>query len=183
MNGALETRPAIELRAPSSGRLEGYCAVFNAMSRDLGGFTESIQPGAFSRSLADADHIMALYDHDRKSVLGRVGAGTLRLQENQRGLFFEVDLPPTQTAKDLAVLVERRDVAGASFAFTIPKGGDHWTEVNGKPHRSLLDVSLHEITITSVPAYPDTTVAKRNLQQHVYVPVRLAHAQRYLETI
>jgi HK97 family phage prohead protease len=126
---------------------------------------------------------MALYGHDEKSVLGRVGSGTLRLQENQRGLFFEVDLPPTQVARDLAALVERRDVAGASFAFTVPKGGDHWSEVNGKPHRSLLDVSLHEITVTSNPAYVDTTVAKRNLRQHVYVPVRLAHAQRYLETI
>ena len=182
MNGPIETRPAYELRAPSPDRLEGYAAVFNAVSRDLGGFTESIKPGAFTRSLSDSDDVMALYDHDQKSVLGRVGAGTLRLRQDQRGLWFEVDLPATQVAKDLTVLVERRDITGASFAFSVRQGGDHWSELNGKPHRSLLDLDLHEITITSNPAYVDTQVAKRGLAQ-IYVPVRLRHAQRYLETL
>ena len=182
MNGPIEIRRAYEIRAPSSDRLEGYAAVFNAVSRDLGGFTESIKPGAFTRSLADADNVMALYDHDQKSVLGRVGSGTLRLHEDQRGLWFEVDLPATQIAKDLTVLVERRDITGASFAFSVPKGGDYWTEVNGKAHRNLLDVTLHEITVTSNPAYVDTQVAKRGLAQ-IYVPVRLKNAQRYLETL
>jgi hypothetical protein len=182
MNGPIETRPAYELRAPSTGRLEGYAAVFNAMSRDLGGFTESIQPGAFTRSLADADNVMALYEHEQKSVLGRVGSGTLRLREDQRGLFFEVDLPPTQVARDLTALIERRDITGASFAFSVPKGGDYWSEVNGKAHRNLIDVTLHEITVTSNPAYVDTSVARRHLQ-HVYVPVRLRNAHRFMETL
>ena len=86
------------------------------------------------------------------------------------------------TAKDLAALVERRDVSGASFAFSVPKGGDFWSEMDGKPHRSLLDVTLHEITVCSNPAYPDTEVARRALE-FAYVPVRLKHAQRYLETL
>jgi len=182
----METRRAYELRQEGNNRLSGYAAVFGAVSRDLGGFTESIREGAFTRTLSDGDNILALYGHDDKSILGRVGAGTLKLREDQRGLWFEIDLPPTSTAKDLAALVERRDVAGASFAFTVPKGGDHWSELNGKPHRQLLDVSLHEITITGNPAYPDTTVAKRGLRQHVYVPVRLKklkNAQRFMETV
>lgn len=182
MNGPIEIRPAHELRSPGNGQLSGYAAVFNAVSRDLGGFTESIKPGAFTRSLASSENVLALYDHDQKSVLGRVGAGTLRLHEDQRGLWFEVDLPATSTAKDLAALVERRDVSGASFAFSVPKGGDYWSEHQGRPHRSLLDVTLHEITVTSNPAYPDTTVAKRRME-YVYVPMRLKHAQRYLETL
>jgi len=182
MNGAIETRPTHELRAPSTGRLEGFAAVFDCLSRDLGGFHERIQRGAFSRTLADADNILALYDHDQKSVLGRVGSGTLRLKETERGLWFEVDLPPTQTAKDLSALVERRDITGASFAFSVPMGGDFWSELNGKPLRSLLDVTLHEITVTSNPAYVDTTVARRHLQ-HIYVPVRLKNAQRFMETL
>ena len=86
MNGPIETRPTHELRSPANGMLAGYAAVFDAVSRDLGGFTESIQQGAFRRSLADSEHILALYDHDQKSVLGRVGSGTLRLREDDRGL-------------------------------------------------------------------------------------------------
>jgi len=175
----LERRTAVELRATSPGRLEGYAAVFNAPSHDLGGFVERVRPGAFARSLKAADSIRALYDHDRASVLGRVGAGTLRLTEDQRGLRFEIDLPETSVGKDLAVLVERGDVAGASFAFRVPEGGDEWRNGTDGVERDLLDIDLHEITVTADPAYPDTSVAKRRM------PVlhhRLALALRYLET-
>ncbi|MCP5415138.1 MAG: HK97 family phage prohead protease, partial [Chromatiaceae bacterium] len=111
-----ERRVAAELRASQSGRLEGYAAVFGVSSHDLGGFREIVRSGAFARSLKSSGHVRALYDHDGRSVLGRVGAGTLRLAEDTRGLHFEIDLPPTTVGKDLAVLVERGDVAGASFA-------------------------------------------------------------------
>lgn len=180
--GAIEIRAAHDLRVSDSGRLEGYAAVFNHESQDLGGFTESVRPGAFARSLGDPASILALYDHDRKNVLGRVGAGTLRLMEDARGLSFSIDLPPTTTGRDLGALVERGDVQGASFAFTVPKGGDSWVRRGNKFHRELLDVNLHEITITASPAYLDTSVAKRMLP-HIIFPVRLSLAQKFLETI
>lgn len=182
MNGALEVRTAVELRATSAGRLEGYAAVFGTPSQDLGGFTESVRPGAFARSLASPAGILALYDHDTRSILGRVGAGTLRLAEDSRGLHFEVDLPKTSIGSDLSVLVQRGDVAGASFAFTTPAGGDHWSLRGGDPHRELLDVDLHEITVTANPAYLDTEVAKRSLFSY-RLPTRLQLAQRYMETV
>jgi len=178
---SMERRNAIELRMPSPGRLVGYAAVFDKRSRDLGGFTESVHPGAFTRSLGNSENVMALYDHDGKSVLGRVGAGTLKLEEDERGLRFEIDLPPTTVGKDLAALVERNDVAGASFAFTVPKGGDKWRTEDRSVHRELLEVNLHEITITGNPAYPDTSVAKRH-SLFIY-PVRLSLAMRYMETV
>ena len=182
MNGALEVRSAVELRATGAGRLEGYAAVFGASSQDLGGFTESIRPGAFKRSLASPAAILALYDHDSRSILGRVGAGTLRLMEDTRGLQFEIDLPKTTIASDLSVLVQRGDVAGASFSFTTPKGGDHWSLRHDKPHRELIDVNLHEITVTASPAYLDTEVAKRSMFAY-RLPTRLQLAQRYMETV
>ncbi|MCG7985652.1 MAG: HK97 family phage prohead protease [Candidatus Thiodiazotropha lotti] len=176
----MERRIAIELRMPSPGLLVGYAAVFDAQSRDLGGFTESVRSGAFTRSLSNADHICALYDHDGKSVLGRVGAGTLKLEEDRRGLRFEIQLPPTSVGKDLAALVERQDVAGASFAFTVPKGGDTWHREGRALHRELREVNLHEITVTANPAYPDTTVAKRHIPaRHPRLNVALC----YLETV
>lgn len=191
MNGLkLEKRAARDgLRVSQTGQLVGYAAVFNRESKDLGNFTESIRPGAFSRSLENPSDILALYDHNGSSVLGRVGAGTVELREDDRGLYFEIELPPTSIGKDLGVLVERGDVHGASFAFTVPEGGEQWRTVNGKPHRELLDVILHEITITSNPAYADTVVSKRALSrsplfaESVVERMRLASLQRYLETV
>jgi len=188
----MEKRAAREgLRVSQTGRLVGYAAVFNRESKDLGQFTESIRPGAFSRSLETPSDILALYDHDQRSVLGRVGAGTVDLNEDDHGLYFEIDLPPTTIGKDLGVLVERGDVHGASFAFTVPEGGEQWRTVNGKPHRELLDVTLHEVTITSNPAYVDTEVSKR-FSNRLVAPLfsesldermRLACLSRYLETV
>lgn len=175
-----ELRNAVELRMSNNGQLMGYAAVFNKRSRDLGGFTESILAGAFQSSLQDADDVVALYDHDTRSVLGRVGSGTLRLEEDQRGLRFEIDLPPTTVGKDLAALVERKDVAGASFAFTVPEGGDKWITDARSVHREVSKVNLHEITVTPFPAYPDTTVAKRHLEN---TRPRLKLALRFMETV
>lgn len=159
----IEIRSGQGLRAASQGRLEGYAAVFNAPSHDLGGFREIIRNGAFRHTLADAKHVRALYDHDSRQVLGRVGANTLRLREMDAGLFFELDLPRTSYAKDLTALVERGDVSGCSFAFRVRENGDRWTRTDDGLMRELLDLELSEITITANPAYPDTTVAKRSI--------------------
>lgn len=182
MIGALEWRSAGELRVASLGRLAGYAAVFDAPSRDLGGFVEVIRAGAFRRTLRDAEHVRALYDHDSKQVLGRVGAKTLRVEEDARGLRFELDLPQTTYAKDVATLVERGDVAGASFAFRVAPGGERWQQSAQGVLRELLDVDLGEITITANPAYPDTSVAKRSLQSWLSKPDRTLR-RLYLDTL
>lgn len=161
----LEIRSGQHLQASPQGALTGYAAVFNSPSLDLGGFREIILPGAFKRSLATGEHVRALYNHNADQVLGRVGAGTLRLQEDETGLKFELDLPPTSYARDLAALVERGDVSGCSFGFTVRPGGEAWENRNGETVRILSALDLEEITITSRPAYPDTTVAKRSLPQ------------------
>ena len=157
----LEIRSGSSLQT-SNGKLVGYAAVFNAPSHDLGGFREVIKPGAFKRTLADSAHVRALNNHDSNQVLGRVGAGTLILNEDDAGLRFEIDLPATSYARDLATLVERGDVAGCSFAFRVRPGGEQWEESNGQTIRVLTALDLDEITVTANPAYPDTSVAKRN---------------------
>lgn len=174
----IERRYTAELRGGPTGVLSGYAAVFDAQSQDLGGFVEIVRPGAFRRTLAAADHVRALYDHNGGHVLGRVGAGTLRLAEDTRGLHFEVKLPQTTVARDLAVLVERGDVDGASFAFRVAPQGERWDARAAVPVRELLAVDLEEITITARPAYVDTSVALRSLPRH---PVTLR--RRYLETL
>ena len=116
-------------------------------------------------------------------ILGRRGAGTLGLTEDSKGLRFDLALPDTNAGRDLVVSVERGDVSGASFAFTIADGGERWSERGGKIVRELLDVNLHDISITAAPAYPDTSVAIRSLElwRSEQRP-RLARLSRFLET-
>ena len=180
-----ERRPALELRATGgkSPRLEGYAAVFDSPSEDLGGFVEYVRAGAFRRTLqSNRIDPLALVHHMPHLVLGRRSAGTLALSEDTRGLHFRVDLPDTTTARDIAVSVERGDIRGASFAFTVAEGGDRWTVADDAVTRDLLDVDLHEITITATPAYADTEVARRALLSILPRP-RLGRAKRFLETV
>jgi HK97 family phage prohead protease len=182
----IERRVAVELRAGGdkrSPRLVGHAAVYNSPSQDLGGFIEIVKPGAFTRTLTTDRDPLALVQHMPQLVLGRRSAGTLRLQEDQRGLAFEIDVPDTTTARDLLVSVERGDVRGASFAFSTPKGGDKWEMRGDQVVRELVDVDLHEITITAQPAYLDTEVARRSLQSFRFVAPRLRSLQRFLETV
>jgi HK97 family phage prohead protease len=186
MMAGIERRAAIELRAGGgkTPRLVGYAAVFDSPSQDLGGFTEIVKPGAFTRTLKSDRDPLALVQHMPQLVLGRRSAGTLRLTQDTRGLAFEIDVPDTTTARDLLVSVERGDVNGASFAFSTPKGGDVWQVRGDKVLRELRDVDLHEITVTPVPAYSDTSVARRALQSvSGHYPFRLGAVRRFLETV
>jgi HK97 family phage prohead protease len=175
----IEWRNAAEFRSAAPGRLEGYAAVYGAWSQDLGGFVERVERGAFDKSLSEPDRILALWDHDGRHVLGRVGVRTLRLASDTKGLHFEIDLPSTTAGRDLATLVERGDVAGASFAFRVRPGGETWESVGSIAHRVLKNVELHEITVTADPGYPDTWVAKRHLAS---LDPWLVRARLYLET-
>ncbi len=157
----IEIRAAASFGSLSSGTLKGYAAVFDKPA-DLGEFTETVKAGAFRRSLITPD-VRALYDHERQAILGRT-PNTLRLSEDAKGLAFELDLPDTTLGRDLAVLVERGDVGGCSFGFRCATGGDRWETRNGRMYRELLDVELHEITLTAWPAYRETEVVKRSLQ-------------------
>ncbi|MCB1510054.1 MAG: HK97 family phage prohead protease [Hyphomicrobiaceae bacterium] len=184
----MERRTALEVRAAGKGseprRLIGYASVFNSPSEDLGGFIEIVKPGAFKRSLeSNLTDPLALVHHMPHLVLGRRSAGTLRLAEDDKGLAFEIDLPDTQTARDLAVSVERGDIRGASFAFNVAEDGDRWEVKGDLAIRELLDVTLHEVTITATPAYPDTEVARRALDTVIRPRPRLALARRFMDTL
>lgn len=152
----MERRASIEMRAKGR-RLEGYAAVFGSDTR-IADFTEVILPGAFSASLAEGRDILALADHDMRAVLARTRSRTLRLAEDSRGLHFDLDLPNTSFGRDLLELAERGDVGGASFAFTVAKDGERWTD----DRRELRNLHLHEISIVSAwPAYDGTVVQAR----------------------
>ncbi len=153
----MEQRSFTEIRTVGR-RIEGYAATFNSEAR-IGGFVETIAPGAFREALAG--DVLAMLDHDPGKVLGRTRSGTLRLTEDGRGLAFSLDLPDTQAGRDVLALAERGDLGGMSFGFMVPKGGDSW---QGE-RRTLRNVSLKEISVVSAwPAYPDTEIALRARQ-------------------
>lgn len=141
--------------------LSGYAAVFNSEA-NLGDFQELIRPGAFAKSLATGSSIRALYHHDSQALLGTTRGGTLKLQEDAKGLAFELALPDTSHGRDLAILVDRGDVAGCSFGFRVAPGGERWEQRGAQLVRELLAVDLVEITLTADPAYQDTSVAMRS---------------------
>jgi HK97 family phage prohead protease len=138
-------------------RFRGYAAVFNMPSEPLP-FVESIAPGAFKRSLASGREVRMFLNHNTDQVLGSTRSGTLVLKEDERGLWVENDLPPTSVGRDLSILMQRGDVHSMSFGFSIPRGGDSWSE-DGQS-RELREVILHEVSVvTGFPAYPATTGA------------------------
>tara|TARA_R110002096_G_scaffold40770_2_gene110788 strand:+ start:3709 stop:5004 length:1296 start_codon:yes stop_codon:yes gene_type:complete len=156
----METRifnvDSFEVREDSDGmHLEGYAALFNSRSENLGGFTETIQPGAFRTSLRARNDIKFLWNHDTGAVLGSTRAGTLTLTEDDRGLRVSGLLPSTSHGRDAAELVRRGDVSAFSFGFSMPaRGGDSWNAEGTE--RMLKSVRLHEVSLVAFPAYPET---------------------------
>lgn len=143
------------------GTAQGYAALFNNRT-DIGGWwTEQFAPGAFSQSLGERD-VVALHSHDDARPVGRRSRGTLRLQEDERGLAFENDLPDTSDGRDLKVQLERGDIEGMSFRFI--SHHDEWDETVTPPLRTIHQADLIEVTYTAFPAYPDTEAGMRSLE-------------------
>lgn len=144
--------------------VEGYAAVFNSWSNDLGGFVERIDPKAFEGVLGQRD-VRALVDHNWEKVLGRESAGTLELSVDERGLKYKINLPDTTLGRDLSVLIKRGDIQENSFAFTVRD--DKWEErEDGSYERTITQVdNLFEVSIVSLPAYNDAKIALRTLDQ------------------
>jgi HK97 family phage prohead protease len=147
--------------------MRGYAAVFNELSRDLGGFREQIIPGAFAEAI-DTDDVRALINHDSNFVLGRNRAGTLALREDARGLAVEITPPDTAFARDLIVSMERGDVTQMSFAFRVSPNGENWAKnADGVWVRSVKRARLYDVSVVTYPAYIQTDVAMRSLDAFV----------------
>jgi len=143
--------------------IEGYFAVFNSIYEIAPGMTESVAPGAFSRSLAN--DIRALTNHDTTLVLGRTKAHTLELREDEHGLWGRIVINPNDgDAMNLWQRVKRGDVDQCSFGFEIV---DEETEFrdDGSIHWTIKDVELHEVSCCTFPAYRETNISARSAER------------------
>ena len=149
-----ELRIGIENNQP---KITGYAAVFNTWA-DIGGwFRESIRPGAFAKTIKEAD-VRALLNHNENYVLGRNKAGTLKLREDAKGLAVEIDPVDATWANDLMKSMRRGDVNQMSFGFTVNK-----EELDAaKDERTLVDVTLFDVSVVTYPAYPTTSAQVRS---------------------
>ncbi|MDO3660756.1 HK97 family phage prohead protease [Bacillus sp. C28GYM-DRY-1] len=149
--------------------ISGYALKFGTRSHNLGGFIEMIDKRALDQT--DMSDVRALIDHDPSKILGRTSAGTLKLEVDDIGLRFDVNLPNTQYATDLYENLRVGNISNCSFGFMLGKDGDSFTrdQETGLPLRSLRNISkLTDVSVVTYPAYEDTdvTIAKRNLQQY-----------------
>ena len=160
---------------------KGYAAVFDSDSEPLP-FIERIQRGAFARTLKSRNNIRMYVNHNDSQLLASTRSGTLRLQEDSKGLLAEADLPMTTDGRNMSILLEQRIVDSMSFGFSVPRGGDTWSPDGGR--RTLTEVRLHEVSVvTGQPAYAATTASVRKLAARVAVDeVTLAAALVTLES-
>lgn len=143
--------------------IEGYFAVFNSVYEIAPGMSETIAPGAFSRTLQGGD-IRALINHDTTLVLGRTKAHTLELREDERGLWGKVEINPNDSdAMNLYTRVSRGDVDGCSFGFNIVQEETEFLD-NGDIRWTLQDVDLFEVSACTFPAYESTNISARQAQ-------------------
>jgi HK97 family phage prohead protease len=149
----------VQARSAEDGtmRLAGYAAVFNESSVPLP-FKESIAPGAFRKTLTETPDVRLLINHEGLP-LARSKNGTLKLNEDDRGLYFEAELADTTEARDIYKLVERGDVDQMSFGFRVIR--QKWSD--DRSRRVLTEVSLADgdVSVVTYPAYPTTTVEAR----------------------
>lgn len=136
--------------------IQGYAVVFDVWTdiRSWGEtWKECIRKGAFTQSLKE-NSILALYNHDFNNVLARKDVN-MKLVEDDKGLYFEIELPDTTQGNDLYELINKGIVNQCSFSGYVRK--NIWSEDEGENIlREILEIDLIEITITPIPAYEVT---------------------------
>lgn len=116
--------------------------------------------------------VRGLFNHDPNYVLGRNGV-TMTLRKTAAGVEFDIPALPKARA-DVAEAIQRRDVTGNSFSFTLPEdgSGEVWTRAEkrkdgGKlPLREIVRIAgLYDIGPVTFPAYEATKVSARSMER------------------
>ena len=172
---------AVTLRGTASVTYDGTAGTEYRLSEHA---VERIADGAFARALAEGQDVVATYNHSKDHVLGRTGVagapGTLRLRADAGGLHYEVDLPDTQTGRDVATLIERGDLRASSFAF-LPRA-KAWTREGDRDVLLVRDLDLYDVSVVTVPAYAGTAVSMRDADRAALdadLAARRATAERF----
>ena len=134
---------------------------------DLGYFDEIIDQGALDG--ADLTDVRFLVNHDLSKIpLARSrrnnGNSTMQLSVDTEGMFIRVKLDTENNAeaKALYSAVQRGDISGMSFMFSID--GESWENLESDhPTRHVTKIgSVVEVSAVTFPAYDATTINARS---------------------
>ena len=127
----------------------GYASVFNkpyGVRDSKGAYTETIKPGAFKKTLQEQDDVRFLINHDG-IPLARSSSGTLKLEEDDYGLFVECELDPANPkVAEVASAMKRGDLNEMSFAFAAVRD-----DFDGEK-RDVQEVRLFDVSVVTYPA-------------------------------
>ncbi|MBQ5640138.1 MAG: HK97 family phage prohead protease, partial [Bacteroidales bacterium] len=136
---------------------------------NLGWFDEIIEPGALD--LADLKDVRFLVNHNTDMIpLARSRNNnensTMQMSvDDEVGMKIRVNLDTENNADARALYsaVERGDISGMSFMFTVD--GDTWEEIDSEhPKRHITDISkVFEVSAVTFPAYEATSIQARGL--------------------
>jgi HK97 family phage prohead protease len=161
-------RAGIETRADGKPKIVGYASVFydpadpGTEYRLWSDVVERISPTAFDRAVRE-DDVRGLFNHDANQILGRNGAGTLRLSVDKVGLRYEIDPPDTAQAAAVVEAIRRGDVTGSSFGF-MPETTAFREEVRDGKTVTIVEresVRLFDVSPVTFPAYAAATTGLR----------------------
>ena len=177
--GKLFVRESAPGEAPSR-KICGYAIMFNVPSvildkDDHYEEREIIKPCAVTKELLDGCDILMTMYHNREIVLARSnkGEGTLSYRIDSKGVFFEFDAPNSPNGDEALELVRRGDITGCSFIFGSYYYDDEYVRREEKKVNGVTQVTcfvlkmtgVYDFTITTKPAYPDTSVEAREAQE------------------
>jgi HK97 family phage prohead protease len=158
-----------EVRAKMDGDKGAFtgCALrYDQWSELLfGSFNERFLPGAFRDCLAANPDVIATIDHDTGKLLGRCSASTLKIEERADGIYVDAPISNLSYARDLAVSIDRGDICGMSFIFSLPDAeSERWFRGNDDiMKREIVRANLHEVSFVATPAYPSSEASMRSL--------------------
>ena len=156
-----------EKRENGSSRLSGSPIVYDSRT-DIGGmFEEVIERGALDG--ANLKDVPLLVNHNERMIpvarsRNNNANSTMRLMVTPDGLEFyaDIDTERNMTARELDSAVERGDLDGMSFKFSVDE--ERWDNLESDyPTRHILRLgTIAEISACTWPAYEDTSIYARS---------------------
>lgn len=142
--------------------IRGYGALFYNGSAETeyeipGMLITRFMPGIFSGMDVFSADVRSYFNHDPNHILGRSTAGTLNLRVDEVGLYYDITLPDTQTARDLAVSIDRGDIRGASVTISVQSDGETRRKEGKVYIREIAKADLFEVGPVTDPAFTNTS--------------------------
>lgn len=156
----------------------GQPIVYNSRT-NIGYFDEIIENGALDK--ANLKDVRFLINHDLSRIpLARSRNNnknsTMQLNVNEKGLevIVKLDTVNNSDSRALYSAVQRGDVSGMSFMFTVDKNGDDWEDRDSEhPTRIIRSIrDVVEVSACTFPAYKDTSINARGLNNEVLESAR-----------